>query len=374
MKPQVKTMRHLPALAALFLLSPALQAATQPTPELQALDDALPGNLINDPSRLDWPVFGAEAASKAIKGSAAPGGGALQITSPKRGATLYEIGANAPITAAIAAGQRITVAFYARTVKADTPDGQGIVGVRFQQNVAPYAGFGDSRVSIGTEWKLYEVTAIADRPIAAGQGVVGFQLSGAKQTIEIGQTIVVEGAASIVPKSGAAPAAGGTPLMLPQLAGKGTPVSDLTGANWEFYGDATARKPVPAKGLPGDSATQFIIPAVGKNVFDSGVNVPLADGIEEGDIMLVAVLARTISADTPDGLGRIAVRVQQNSAPYPGFGEHVLSIGPTWKLLQIKTQARLSIAKGQAAVALHLAGAKQVIEVSRVYVLKDVAP
>jgi hypothetical protein len=371
---EIATMRLFLILAVLLAASPAMAAAKQPTPELQALDDALPGNLINDPGRLDWAVFGAGASSKAIKGSTAPGGGALQITTPKKGATLYEIGTNAPIMAAIQPGQRITVAFYARTIKADTPDGQGIIGVRFQQNAAPYPGFGDMRQVIGGDWKLYEVSAVADRAIPAGQAVVGFQLSGAKQTIEIGQTIVVEGATSIVAKASAATTAPATSLLLPQLVGKGTPVNDPAATNWEFYGAGTTHKTVIAKGMPGDSATQFAVPVAGKNVYDSGTNVPIAEAIAEGDIMIVAVLARTISADTPDGLGRITVRVQQNAAPYPGFGEHVLSIGPNWKLLQIKTQARLSIPKGQAAVALHLAGAKQVIEIGRVYVLNGVAP
>ncbi len=367
-------MRTLYAALALLGLSSMLVAATQPTPALQALDDELPGNLINDPSRLDWPVFGQGAVSKAIKNSASPGGGAFQITSPRRGATLYEIGTNAPISAAIKPGQRITVAFYARAVKADTADGQGIIGVRIQQNTAPYAGFGDARVTVGTEWKLYEVSGVSDRAIPAGQGVIGFQLSGAKQTIEIGQTIVIEGAASIVAKPNGATAATSTSLLLPQLIGKGTPINDPAATDWQFYGAGTTHKTVPANGMPGNSATQLSVPAVGANPFDSGINVPLTEGIQEGDVLLVAVLVRTISADTPDGLGRVAVRVQQNSAPYPGFGEHTLSVGANWKLLQIKTQARLTIPKGQAAVALHIAGARQVIEIGRVYVLTGVMP
>jgi hypothetical protein len=356
--------------AALLLTTAAF--ANQPTPELQALDDALPGNLINDPTRLDWAVFGQGAASKAIKGTTAPGGGALQITTPKKGASLYEIGTNAPIAREIRPGQRITVAFYARTLKAETSDGRGVVGVRFQQNAAPYPGFGDTRLTIGSDWALYEVTALSDRAIPAGQAVVGFQLSGAKQTIEIGQTIVVEGAASVVTKGGTTTIP--TPVMVPQLVGKGTLINDPASIDWIFYGAKMVHKVVPAKGMPGDSAVQVSIPAVGANAYESGANVPIAGAIEEGDILIVAVLARTVSAETPDGLGRIGVRVQQNAAPYPGFGENVLKIGPTWKLYQIKTQARIAIAKGQAAVALQLAGAKQSIEIGRVYVLNGATP
>lgn len=359
------------ALGAALLLSPVALCAAQPTPELQALDDAIPGTLINDPTRLDWAVNGAGATSKPIKGTTSPGGGALQITSPRKGKFIYDVTTNAPITVAIKPGQRITVAFYARTIKSDA--GEGVIGVRFQQNVAPYAGFGDTQLNIGSEWQLYEVTAVADRAIAAGEAVVGFQLAGAKQTIEIGQTIVIEGAASIIAK-GAKTLSIPTPVTLPQLVGKGTPINDPANIDWDYFGAGMTRKTVAAKGMPGDAAAQFTVPAAGTNAYDAGVNVPITEAIAEGDILIVAILARTDSADTPDGLGRIGIRVQQNVAPYPGFGEQQLKIGPGWKLYQLRTQARMNIPKGQAGVALHLAGAKQVVEVGRVYVLAEAKP
>jgi hypothetical protein len=357
---------------AMAILAPQPVAAKQPTAELQALDDALPGNLINDPSGLDWVVFGSDAQSKAVKGTTAPGGGALQITTPRKGATLYEIGTNAPIMSAIIPGQRITVAFYARTLKAETADKQGVIGVRFQQNAAPYPGFGDTKLAVGPEWQLYEVTALSDRVIPAGQAVVGFQLSGAKQTIEIGQTIVVEGASTIVAKGGTTRIP--TPVMLPQLEGKGSLINDPASTKWEYYGASVTHKIVPAKGMPGDSATQFTISTVGANAYDSGVNVPIAGAITEGDVMIIAVLARTVSVATADGLGKLGLRVQQNSAPYPGFGEHMLAVGPNWKLFQIKTRANISVPPGKAAVGLHLGDAKQVIEIGRVYVLRGATP
>jgi hypothetical protein len=355
---------------AILLASGA--SGKQPTADLQALDDALPGKLINDPSRLDWAVFGPGAQSKSIKGSTSPGGGALQITSPRRGATLYEIGTNAPITADIKPGQRITVSFYARTVKAETADSKGVIGVRFQQNAAPYPGFGDTKLNVSADWQLYEVTAVADRAISKNDAVVGFQLSGAKQIVEIGQTVVVEGAASIIAKDGTTRIP--TPVMLPQLEGKGTLINDPASNDWAFYGVNATHKTVAAKGMPGDSAVQFAVTAVGANAYDSGANVPISGAVTQGDILLVAVLARTVSAETPDGRGKLGLRVQQNAAPYPGFGEHVIAVGPNWQLFQLKTRATMTIAAGKAAIGLHLGGAKQVIEIGRVYVLSGATP
>ncbi|MEY3876663.1 MAG: hypothetical protein RLZZ191_346, partial [Pseudomonadota bacterium] len=83
------------AIAAVVSVS-APVFADQPTAELQALDDALPGTLINDPTRLDWVIFGTDQTSKPVKGENIPGGkAATQITIAKAGATLFEAGANA---------------------------------------------------------------------------------------------------------------------------------------------------------------------------------------------------------------------------------------------------------------------------------------
>jgi hypothetical protein len=176
-------------LAVSFGASPV--AAQQPSPALQALDDALPGKLINDPTQMNWPVFGG-APSRQVAARGLPGGFALQVQSQTAAPTLYAIGFNVPITANVRVGEKITLAFWARCVRATAPDRQGIIGVRIQRNTAPYPGFGDTRLSIGLEWKLYEVAFVADQAIGSDLAVVGFQLSGARQTIEIGQTFVLD--------------------------------------------------------------------------------------------------------------------------------------------------------------------------------------
>jgi hypothetical protein len=357
--------------AMMASVSGGVIAGTQPTPELQQLDDALPGNLINNPTRLDWNIYGPGITQKPVKGKDIPGGGALQFSIPKAGATLYEVGTNAPLTAPIKKGQQILVAFYARTVSSNAKDGKARLGVRFQQNEAPYSGFGDASFVIEKEWKLYEATAVATRDIDANLAIIGFQLAGAKQVVEIAQTFVIEGAKSIASPSGGL----AEPVLIAQLEGKGKLISDPTNLNWQIFGSGETHKTVPAKGYPGGTATQFVISAKGKSPYDIGTNVPITSDIKTGDIMIVAFLARTIVAETPDGQGEIGVRVQQNLPPsYPGFGDKVLKIGPNWRLYQIKTQAKQDIPKGQGVIGLHLAGAKQTVEIGRAYVLNDVAP
>jgi hypothetical protein len=352
--------------------------AEQPNAALQALDDALPGTLINDPSKLDWAIFGPGVSSKAVKGADIPvGGGALQITSPKAAAHIYDIGANAPITAAIKSGQKIVVAFYARTISADTQNSKGKLGLRIQQNAAPYPGFGDKVLDIGSDWQLYEVRAISNIDVAKGLAVVNFQFSGAKQTLQIGQTIIVEGADSIntVSKTVAAAPTAPLPLMLPQLSGKGKLINDPAAQkSWAFYGSGLTQKEVPAKSLPTGSALSVNIATLGKNIYDVGASIPINEALAEGDVLTVAFMARTLSADTENGAGKVALRVQRNVAPYPGFGDNTLAIGPNWKLYQLRTQARQDIPKGEAAVSLQLAGARQELEFGPLYVFNAGPP
>ncbi len=351
--------------------SPAPQS-TQPTPELQALDDSLPGTLINDPAALNWSTFGAIMKAKIVKSADIPGGGAaMQFTLQSLGIAPYDAGANVPIRTALSAKGEYVAAFWARTIKSDAPDGKGRVAVRFQQNVAPYAGFGDTQLTIGSGWQLYEVPATADRDIVKGQAVLGLQLAGARQTIEIGQTIIVEGAKSIRQLAAAPPAA--DPQLPPQLVGKGELLNDPANRDWALFGDKQTTKTTETN-VYGRVATLMTVSAAGTNAYDAGAAIPIKSAIAADDRLRIAILARTISASTPDGQGKLSIRVQRNAAPYEGFADNMLTIGPNWRLYQIGTTATLTLPAGSGSVALQTAGAAQAIEVGPIYVLREAGP
>ncbi len=366
-------MRHqLFRIAVVALLLGVTPARADPAADLAKLKAELPGELINDPTNLDWTVFGPGAAWHPRKGADLPGGGALEIVIPAKAATLFANGTNVALTRPVKLGQDTVISFYARTIKADTVDGNGVIGVRFQLNAAPYPGYGDQVLSIAHEWKLYEVAARADRDLPLGQGVVSLQLSGARQTVQIAQTIVQANAMSIVKHAAVVPCKVKTPALMPQLAGQGEMLTEINALNWEL-GGAGRMDRITACGVAGDNALRFTIPAAGKNVYDSAVTLPLNAAVKAGDHLLVAFIARTVKAETPAGTGLLTVRLQDNNPPYPGFADHTFDIGPTWKLIQLRTVAKADLAAGQGAVALHLAGAAQVIDLGRVYVLRQPA-
>ena len=365
-------------IAAALTLAWAAQSACaeQPADQLTKLQAQLPGKLINDPTRLDWEVFGPGATSKPIKGSDAPGGGALQVTIPKKGTTAYEIGVNAPLTGGFTKGATYVVSFYARTIKADTNDNNGVIGVRFGQNAAPYPGFGDAVRTLTPDWQLYEVSGQANLTVSKDLAVISFQLSSAKQVIEIGQTIVQEGATSILRQveTKIPPCDVKTAVLPANLADKGPVLTNINAQNWEIFGAGETHKRIQACGVPGDSALEFNVVAKMPNPYDIVTNLPLNEAVKKDDILIIGVVARTIKADTPDGMGLITLRVQQDALPYPGFGDHTIGYGPAWQLKRFMVKADRDIAKGQGTLAVQLGGAKQVIQIGRAYVIHTPHP
>ncbi len=337
---------------------------------LEAFAKSLPGTLISDPTRLDWQVYGPGVLVKSVRDPAIPGGHAAnQITLPKRGPNPYETSANVPLTQAVAAGDKVVMSFYARTISADTSDGQGVVTVRLQQNAAPFAGFGDTRLIIAKDWKLYEVPTQATTALAKGIGVGVFQLSGAKQVLQIGQTIVLKGASSILVKPAGGKGAAALPLIPPQLAGRGTMLNDPATRAWSTHGFATPPEPISA-GIPGGAATRFVVGAKAANAWEASAGVPIRDAIDQGDPLTIAFIARTIAADTSDTKAVVRIRVQQNIAPYDGFADNAIAVGSNWGLFQLRTTAKRALPAGGGEVTLQLAGAKQTVEVGPVYVIK----
>jgi hypothetical protein len=188
------------AFAGLATFSSAVDAARKSdnSEAIAQLQAQLPGTLINDPTSLDWSMQGKGMKVSGITGGDIPGGGAAARYDVKDpGPDPWSQQVYVPLTENIANGDVVTVGFWARAAK--LPDGaeSGTLSVRFQENVKPWPGFGDTEVAIGPEWKWHEVSVTASVDVSRHDGVLVFQLGAAKQQLEIGQTIVIKGADSI---------------------------------------------------------------------------------------------------------------------------------------------------------------------------------
>lgn len=192
-------------LSAVGLQEPAAATVTDaPTtdhlPEdLLGLSTQLPGTLANDPRSLAWNQVGTGFKSKPVVDESIPGGGAaIRFSVKNDSGEPHEAMLQIPLLAGIETGQMVTLGFWARALSSADASGQARMNVRFQQSVAPWQGYGDRALSIGTDWQWIEVPAKATMSIAKGEAVASLQLGGLKQEVEIGQAIAVIGAASIV--------------------------------------------------------------------------------------------------------------------------------------------------------------------------------
>lgn len=346
--------------------------------QLAAFDEQVPGDLVNDPTRIDWASYGPELEAGSRQAADIPGGGAARVFTIKaKGAFPYTSSVNVPLLDDISSGDQVTIGFHARAVSTERSDGKGIIGVRFQENAAPYSGFGDTNVLVGPEWEWYEVTARADKRIRKADAIVTLQLAGAKQVLEIGQTIVVKGSPTIVTKTQVAAAASAASLkdlasieMPDGLRSVGQLVNDPTNRAWAHGGAGGSWQGLDIPEIWLQKATRFTTTKVGENRWDLTTAIPVTPDVKEGDTFVVAVVARTISAQTDDGKGLIYARMQGSIPPYEGFGDKVFKVGDHWQMVKLPFTATRGFGAGDATVTLHFAAAVQNIEVGPVYVFK----
>lgn len=373
MKTQVATLA-----AAVLLGTSAIALAplgAQNRAALEALDAQLPGDLVNDPSRIDWQSYGADLEASSIVDESIPGGGAARRFEVKRAAEfIYTAGTNIPLTESVDRGETVTVGFYARTIESDEPDGNGVVRVRFQRNVEPYPGFGEQTLTIGKDWQWYEVTATAEQKLRSDDGIIALQFGRSRQILEIGQAIVVSGASKIAetgPVTVAAASFEIPDLELPEgLEGTGTLINDPGQNFWKFGGSTGRHESREEREIWMMRATRFTVDDPASNLTDLAATVPINRTINEGDDLVIAIAARTISASTEDGRAVAASRIQGTSPPFESFASNRFRIGPQWQLIKIETKAPRGYGAGGAELELYFGGTVQEVDLGPVYVFK----
>jgi len=362
--------------ACLLAASPWLFSSTQAQEaDLASLDAQLPGDLVNDPSRIDWESYGADLSASAVLDPTIPGGGAARRFQISRAAEfIYAAGTNIPLTKSVDRGDTVTIGFYARTVEAQTDDGKGVIRVRFQQNVEPYPGFGETTVSIGKEWGWYEVTAEAEQKLRRKDGIVAMQFGRTRQIIEIGQAIVVSGASTIASEGPVSVAA--ARLEIPELEmpdtieGVGTLINDPAQTAWKFGGSAGKFTNRDEPEIWMMKATRFVVEQDGTQLTDLYATVPINQAINKDDDLEIVIAAKTVSATAGDGKAVAASRIQGTVPPFESFASNRFKIGANWQLIRIKTKAPRNYTNGGAELQLYFGGSQQQVDLGPVYVLK----
>jgi hypothetical protein len=354
-----------------LMMAGAMAALTAPPaqaqqPDLAALDAQIPGTLLNDPTSLAWGRQGETLRVESLTDPAIPGGGAAnRYRISRAGPNPYSAQASVEILQDIDKGDTVTVGFWARSVE----PASGTLGLRIQRNADPWPGFADTTLTIGPEWKWHEVSAPATVDIAKGNGTLVFNLAGARQTIDIGQAIIVKGAASIAGTAPAATPAPAATVELPEpLRGAGRLVNNPAQRGWRNVGRAGAWQDRAEPAVWLGQATRFTSSSAGSE--DVTTTIPLGTAVTAGAKYLVAVVARTESAATDDGKALVGVRVQDSQPPNPAFANAAFKVGPTWQLVRIPVTATADLPADRAEIVLDFARAVQAVDIGPVYVLK----
>lgn len=158
---------------------------------LATLDAQLPGKLINNPYDIKWSAHGSDKKEGIVKSEGVPGNIAYQVKVKKRKKDPWETAIRIPMTETVAKGDVILVSYWARAAKPQKGKEFGDITISLQRNIEPYDSVFESRVDLGTEWKLYNASGKAKRDYAADKTSLNFNLAYAKQTLEFGQFYIM---------------------------------------------------------------------------------------------------------------------------------------------------------------------------------------
>ncbi|HEY0413356.1 MAG TPA: hypothetical protein VGD66_09450 [Allosphingosinicella sp.] len=177
------------------LLIVALAAALAAPAGLRAeagADDIL-DKVINVPPPSAWRIDGLRDRPKVRTDSSVQGGKALRVEIPGKGADPWAVSAANPVEKPVKAGDKLILAFWARLeIGEDGAAAATLPHNGVQLAAAPYTAVFAGPVTIGPEWKMYEVRGKADRDYAGGQLNVVLHLATAKQVIDLGPVFLLD--------------------------------------------------------------------------------------------------------------------------------------------------------------------------------------
>jgi hypothetical protein len=167
----------------------SLPANAQDT-ALQALDDALPGELLHNPFDLKWETKGNDIRAKMVDAEALTSGNAISVRIRKKQQRPWDSSLSAEIPGPVSKGEEIQVYFHARTKKPAAGKDTANVIMFVGRNEEPYDYILSEDILPGTEWELMNITGVANADYPADSLKVEYQLGRAAQTVEFGHVYV----------------------------------------------------------------------------------------------------------------------------------------------------------------------------------------
>lgn len=154
------------------------------------------------------------------------------------------------------------------------------------------------------------------------------------------------------------------------LEGTGTLINDPGQNFWKFGGTAGTYETRDEPEIWMMRATRFSVAEEGTELTGLAATVPINQAISEGDNLVIAIAARTVSAASEDGKAVAGTRIQGTLPPHESFASNRFRVGDRWQLIKIETRAPRDFGPGGAELELYFGGTVQEVDLGPVYVFK----
>ena len=147
-------------------------------------------------------------------------------------------------------------------------------------------------------------------------------------------------------------------------------ISNPLPANFRVDGLRTKPKVRSDANVQWGKALRVEVPAKAPNAWAVSVAVPVTKAVKAGDKLVLAIWARLEKGENGATSATLPYNaVQMAQAPYTPLFSGPLTVGPEWKLHEIQGKANADHAAGALNVSIHLATAKQVVDIGPVFLL-----
>ena len=141
-------------------------------------------------------------------------------------------------------------------------------------------------------------------------------------------------------------------------------INKETNGSWYFQPEKPKAKHIKAD-VPGEFA--FRVKATkGVNPWDVQASSPIQGAINEGDVIMLLYYAR--AAEAAENGSSLTARIQMNAPPWSSVLDMTSAISGEWKSYCAHRVATATLAEKKSSVSIHLATAKQVIDLGPVLV------
>jgi hypothetical protein len=144
--------------------------------------------------------------------------------------------------------------------------------------------------------------------------------------------------------------------------------------SWSVLGLQHNPEEVKDDRVQGGIAIRVSVPGKGANPWDVAARVSVVKPVQKGDVILLAFWARAQAPAEGQSVAILpGIRVEETSPPYNGLAQDSANVTGNWAMYYASGVATKDYKPGALAVAVHMAAAKQTVDLGPVFVV-DLGP